>query len=148
MLPDNDSFDDFVVEHDFEHIGHRVMLLNARRIDHMQLILLAIEDITDRKRAEEALRASERRLRTVLETDAVAVLFFDRSGTLVDSNEVFLRMTGYSRDEVESRALTWRKMTPPEWIENSEEQMRVLEQTGRIGPYEKEYLLKTARAHG
>jgi two-component sensor histidine kinase/PAS domain-containing protein len=52
VLPENDAFDDFLVEHDFEQIGHRVMLLNARRIDHMQLILLAIEDITDRKRTE------------------------------------------------------------------------------------------------
>ena len=34
-------------------IGHRVMVLNARRVDHLQLILLAIEDITGRRRAEE-----------------------------------------------------------------------------------------------
>lgn len=142
VLPGNDAFDDFLVEHDFEQIGRRVMLLNARRIDHLQLILLAIEDITDRKHSQEALRASERRLRTVLETDAVSVLFFDRSGTLLDSNEVFLRMTGYSRDELESGALSWRSMTPPEWIESSEQQMKVLDRTGRIGPYEKEYMLK------
>ena len=64
------------------------------------------------------------------------------AGTLIDANEVFLRMTGYSRGEVEARELTWRKMTPPEWIEVSEEQMTKLEETGRIGPYEKEYLRK------
>ena len=52
ILPDNDFFEDLEVEHDFPTIGHRVMLLNARRVDHLQLILLAIEDITERRRAE------------------------------------------------------------------------------------------------
>jgi two-component system, chemotaxis family, CheB/CheR fusion protein len=52
VLPDNDFFEDFEVEHDFPSIGRRSMLLNARRVDHLQLILLAIEDITERRRAE------------------------------------------------------------------------------------------------
>lgn len=85
ILPANDSFDDFFVEHDFQQIGHRVMLLNARRIDHLQLILLAFEDVTERTRVEEAQRAGEERLRRVLETDAVGVMFFDATGTLVDA---------------------------------------------------------------
>jgi two-component sensor histidine kinase len=51
-------------------------------------------------------------------------------------------MTGYSRSDVEARRLTLRTLTPPEWIEASEEQLKQLEATGRIGPYEKEYLCK------
>ena len=54
ILPNNSFFEGFEVEHEFPTIGHRVMLLNARRIDHLQLILLAIEDITERRRAEQA----------------------------------------------------------------------------------------------
>jgi PAS domain S-box-containing protein len=142
ILPANDSFDGFRVEHEFQQIGHRVMLLNARRIDHLQLILLAVEDVTERTRVEEAQRASEERLRRVLETDAVGVMFFDATGTLVDANDVFLRMTGYSREEVKAGELDWRRMTPPEWVEISETQMQKLAETGRIGPYEKEYILK------
>ncbi len=53
ILPKSESFDDFEVEHDFEEIGRRVMLLNARRLDHRDMILLAIEDVTER----EALKA-------------------------------------------------------------------------------------------
>ncbi|HEX2460102.1 MAG TPA: PAS domain-containing protein [Vicinamibacterales bacterium] len=52
ILPDNDFFEDFEVEHDFPTIGPRVMLLNARRVDHLQLILLAIEDVSERRRVE------------------------------------------------------------------------------------------------
>jgi signal transduction histidine kinase len=57
VLPDNVVFNDFEIEHDFPSTGHRVMLLNARRVDHIQLILLAIEDITDKWRTLRALKA-------------------------------------------------------------------------------------------
>ncbi len=61
VLPDNTTVDDFEVEHDFEEIGHRVMVLNARRIDHLQLILLAI-DLTAHRVLEQAqLEEAERR---------------------------------------------------------------------------------------
>ena len=100
-----------------------------------------VEDITERKKAEEALRKSEQRLQRVLETDAVGVIFFDHEGTVVDANDVFLAMTGYTRTEVSARELTWRRMTPPEWVRDSEKQMERLAATGRIGPYEKEYFL-------
>ncbi len=55
VLPNNKVFNDFEVAHEFEQLGQRTMLLNARRLDHVQFILLAIEDITERKQAEEAL---------------------------------------------------------------------------------------------
>lgn len=55
ILPENTVFDDFEIEHDFPTIGQRIMILNARRIyreaDKTQMILLAIEDITEHKRA-------------------------------------------------------------------------------------------------
>jgi len=102
-------------------------------------------DLIARTQAETALRASEERNRRVLETDAVGVLFFDIEGILIDANDVFLKMTGYSREEVRSQKISWRTMTPPEWITVSEQQMAVLKATGRIGPYEKEYFLKNGR---
>ncbi len=44
------AFEDFEVEHEFQEIGRRTMLLNARRIDHLRLVLLAIEDVTESRR--------------------------------------------------------------------------------------------------
>jgi diguanylate cyclase (GGDEF)-like protein/PAS domain S-box-containing protein len=62
ILPQNRRFDGFEVEHYFQNIGRKVMLLNACRIYHehtgKQKILLAIEDITDRKQLEEKLAAA------------------------------------------------------------------------------------------
>src|SRR5438034_1765213 len=65
ILPRNSFFDDFEVAHDCESIGRRMMLLNARRLDINEQgapkkILLAIDDISERKQAEQAMRASLR----------------------------------------------------------------------------------------
>ncbi len=64
ILLKNTSFDDFEVEHSFETIGYKAMLLNARRIyqkeNRTRMILLAIEDITERRQMQERLLVSER----------------------------------------------------------------------------------------
>ena len=52
ILPHDRAFDDLPMAADFAGLGHRDMLLNGRRLDHVQLILLAIEDVTERRRAE------------------------------------------------------------------------------------------------
>ncbi|MFA5847677.1 MAG: diguanylate cyclase [Thermodesulfovibrionales bacterium] len=60
ILPHKTSFDNYEVEHDFATIGRRIMLLNARQIQRgmgkERIILLAIEDITERKQSEEKIR--------------------------------------------------------------------------------------------
>jgi len=62
ILPARSTFRDFEVTHEFEHVGRKVMLLNASEIFNpnaqARTILLAIEDATDRKQAEDALRTT------------------------------------------------------------------------------------------
>ena len=69
ILPKTTSFDNFEVEHDFPDIGKRIMLLNACRIyleaNRTKLIILTIEDITERKKIEE-LREKIRELEAQL----------------------------------------------------------------------------------
>ena len=62
ILPCNTVFNDYEVSHDFERIGPRTMLLNARRLDHVDLILLAMEDITARKQAATLLQEQQAQL--------------------------------------------------------------------------------------
>jgi PAS domain S-box-containing protein len=66
ILPAHSTFRDFEVTHDFEHVGRKVMLLNASEIFNpnaqARTILLAIEDATDRKQAEESLRTTNAEL--------------------------------------------------------------------------------------
>ncbi|MBL7084566.1 MAG: PAS domain-containing protein [Candidatus Omnitrophica bacterium] len=70
ILPKTTSFDNFEVEHDFPDIGKRIMLLNACRIyleaNRTKLIVLTIEDITERKKIKELcekIRELEARLK-------------------------------------------------------------------------------------
>jgi two-component system, chemotaxis family, CheB/CheR fusion protein len=66
ILPAHAAFRDFEVVHDFARVGRKVMLLNAREVfdanAQARIILLAIEDTTDRKRAEDALKATNAEL--------------------------------------------------------------------------------------
>lgn len=62
ILPNNSSFFNYEIEHSFEDIGKKTMLLNARRITETQLILLAIEDITERKEIESGLEKARNEL--------------------------------------------------------------------------------------
>lgn len=60
ILPQQTAFDNYEVEHDFVTIGRRTLLLNARQIEREvgkeRIILLAIEDITERKKYEEKIQ--------------------------------------------------------------------------------------------
>lgn len=100
-------------------------------------------DITDQKQAEQALRESHDRLKKVLEVETVGVMFWDlATGCLVDANDAFLKIMGYTRQDVEAHDLTWQKFTPLEYHEVSLAEIRKFQTTGRVGPYEKEYLRK------
>ncbi len=63
ILPKNTSFEDYEVDHEFPNLGRWTMLLNARRIHDggakTQKILLAIEDITERKRMQQEMTDAE-----------------------------------------------------------------------------------------
>jgi len=86
ILPRNEQFHDFEVEHDFPNIGRRTMLINARRLRQREpateLILLAIEDITERKRMMKSLvrqAARERKLKESLERQVAELDAFTHS---------------------------------------------------------------------
>src|SRR2546423_1543655 len=56
VVPKSSVFNDFELEHTFPVIGRRVMLLNARKLQaghHGELLVLAMEDVTERRRSEE-----------------------------------------------------------------------------------------------
>lgn len=116
--------------------------------DRILGVMITFVDITARKNVEETLRLSEERLRRMTSVDVVGVLIFDSNGTLIDSNKAFEQMSGYSREDIASKTLTWPTMTAPEYVAFGEQQLASFQATGRIGPYEKEYIKKTAAALG
>ncbi|MDQ2694118.1 MAG: PAS domain S-box protein, partial [Pseudomonadota bacterium] len=117
VLLQNEVFDDFVVTHDFEQLGLRTLLLNARRLDTVQLILLAIEDITERKRIEEALCRSEEFHRLAVEAGHVGTWDVDlETGDCCISSQM-ADLMGYARDQQALPPLQWQQVVPrTQWM--------------------------------
>jgi len=104
ILPKKTTFDNYEVEHEFSTIGRRIMLLNARQIQRVlgkeRIILLAIEDITERKRLEDLLTESEERYRRLFETANDGILLLEkREGNITHANPAIMAMLGYSKEE-------------------------------------------------
>ena len=104
ILPQKTTFDNYEVEHDFATIGWRIMLLNARQIKRVlgkeRIILLAIEDITERKRLESLLTESEERFRRLFETASDGIVLLEkREGKITHANPATEKMLGYTKKE-------------------------------------------------
>lgn len=104
ILPENNKFDNYEVDHVFSDVGHKIMLLNARRIIHhengSQMILLAIEDITERRQMENDLKDYEERFRRLFETSNDGLLLIDKqTGDIVNFNPAIMKMLGHCSEE-------------------------------------------------
>jgi two-component system cell cycle sensor histidine kinase/response regulator CckA len=94
------------------------------------------------RQSEANLRASEARFSRLAESGVVGITVADVNGTIVDANDAYLKMVGYSRDELRAGALRWADLTPPELrhlADRSAEQLRTL---GVAAPWETETLHK------
>jgi len=108
VLPGSNEFNDHEVNHEFETLGRRVMLVNGRRLNHLQLILLGIRDITDRARAEAALKDADRRKDVFLAT--LAHELRNPLAPLRNGLEV-MRLAGVEGSVEEARSMMDRQLT-------------------------------------
>ena len=104
ILPTHKRFDNYEVEHCFPTIGHKTMLLNARQVYRKdvgtQMILLAIEDITERKKVEKALEANEEKYRELVQNANSIILRMDPKGKITFFNEFAQMFFGYTEEEM------------------------------------------------
>ena len=98
ILPLETVFNGYEVEHDFLGIGRKIILLNAREIFRKNIgshiILLAMEDITERKLAEERIGEVIRQQQAILDNIPNIAWLKDRDGRYVAVNEPFGRAFG------------------------------------------------------
>ncbi|MGL4379074.1 MAG: PAS domain S-box protein, partial [Microcoleaceae cyanobacterium] len=101
-----------------------------------------LSDISDIKQIEIALKSSENRFRKVFTSNVVGMMFTDFSGQIVDANDRFLEIIGYSREDLNANRINWQQLTPPEYILKDQEVIEHLEKYRAITPWEKEYYHK------
>ncbi|MDF3066599.1 MAG: sensor hybrid histidine kinase [Polyangiaceae bacterium] len=91
------------------------------------------------------LAESEARARRLSDSGVIGVIFWTRDGRLVDANDAFLRMVGYTREELSSGQVRWKDMTPPEFAWLDERAFAEMDVAGICTPFEKEYFAKDGR---
>jgi len=106
VLPRKRVFKNFEVTHEFESIGRRTMLLSGRQVDHLQRILLFIEDVTERRESQAAMRASEIRYRRLFEAARDGILILDpTTRKITDANPFMSELLDYSHGELLGKEL-------------------------------------------
>jgi two-component system cell cycle sensor histidine kinase/response regulator CckA len=117
--------------------GGRVLWVGATVLD----VSARMRTEEERERLVAALRESEARVRALSESGVIgmAVATPER---ILEANDAFLDLIGYSREELQAGAIHWAAITPPEFAEADARALLELRETGVVRPFEKEYLRK------
>lgn len=119
-----------------------VLEINSDITEHKQLELREHEARHQLHTALEALRESEARFKRLAEVNVIGVGVADLSGNILEANEAFLQMVGYTQEALFWGDLHVDEITPPEYRPLDERAVEQLERSGVCIPYEKEYIRK------
>ncbi|WP_374226767.1 ATP-binding protein [Ktedonobacter sp. SOSP1-85] len=96
-------------------------------------------DIEDQKRIEEALRQSQERVNALMNSNIIGINVIEGE-QIVDANDTFLRMTGYTREDLRAGRINVMHMTAPEDRAQTQQAHQELAVRQALTPYEKEYI--------
>src|SRR6476620_11846961 len=99
-------------------------------------------DIHEQKTADEKVRQSEERFRFLFDSNVLPVAFWHISGEVYDANDSFLKLMGYTREEMQQGKLNWKKFTLPEDAPTHEEKVRQAVEGKTVAPYQARYVNK------
>jgi PAS domain S-box-containing protein len=130
IVPQSSVFDDFELDHTFPVIGRRVMLLNARKLQsghHGELLVLAMEDVTAAKHAEEELLKAGALQSAIFNSANFSSIATDEKGVIQIFNVGAERMLGYAAAEV------MNKITPADISDPQEVVIRAKALSAELG---------------
>jgi len=104
ILPNDSVINDYEVDHEFPGIGRKIIMLNARQIFRKNIgshiILLAMEDISMRKQADDKLRAASQYARSLIEASLDPLVTISPGGKITDVNAGLVKVTGVAREKL------------------------------------------------
>lgn len=107
--------------------------------------LLAREQVAllQADRANQVAKRSEARLQRLVDSNIVGIVFWDIDGNITEANDIFLKMVGYTREDLLAGKVNWMEMTPPEYVYLDVKALDEMKANGAVSdPFEKEYIRK------
>lgn len=104
--------------------------------------LAVIRDITQRKLAERNARENQELVQRLFESGVIGIDVANIEGKVVEANDTFLKIVGYSREDLLEGKISWLGMTPPEYTDPDKVALQELFTSGSCTPFEKEYIRK------
>jgi PAS domain S-box-containing protein len=88
------------------------------------------------------LEERENKIRRLVDANIIGIIIAKLEGEIVDANEAFLRMVGYSHEDLVSGRILWTDLTPPEWRDTEAKAAAELKANGILKPIEREFFRK------
>jgi PAS domain S-box-containing protein len=112
------------------------------RISVLELLASQAAISLENARLYNDLGEREARIRRLVDSNIVGIVFWDVQGRIIDANQAFLDIVGYAQEDLVSGRLRWTELTPAEWRDADEQIIAELKAVGTLHPREKEYFRK------
>jgi PAS domain S-box-containing protein len=109
------------------------------RISVLELLAAQAAISLENTRLYSDLQEREAKVRRLVDSNIIGIFIWDFEGRIIEANEAFLHIVGYSRDDLVSGRIHWTALTPSEWCDTDERAVAEVRATGSCRAYEKEY---------
>ena len=117
-------------------------IFTPTRIALLKLLASQAAICLENTRLYRDLEEREAKIRRLVDANIIGIVVWNLQGAIIEANQAFLRMVGYSREDLISSRLRWADLTPADWRDRDERAIAELKVTGSTQPFEKEYFRK------
>jgi PAS domain S-box-containing protein len=120
--------------------NHASHVFTAARISVLEVLASQAAISLENASLYNDLREREARIRRLVDANIVGIVIWDFQGRIIETNQAFLDIVGYAREDLAS--LRWTELTPAEWRDVDDQAFAELKAAGTVQPREKEYFRK------
>ena len=112
------------------------------RIAVLELLAAQAAISLENTRLYSDLQEREAKVRRLVESNIIGILFWNLEGGIIEANDTFLRIVGWDREDLVSGRVRWSDLTPPEWRDHTARAIEEMKMSGSYQAFEKEYFRK------